>query len=164
MSAQLPDRVTGAVLFGIALAWIAASRTAIPEGFSGSYFGPRTFPLWLGILLAALAAFLFLGSFQRKAEEPGGGDAAAEEGELGSELWGLAAAIGFLLVYFLLMGWLGFLAGTVITVAAFLWFVLGKRSPTLVIAMPIALAVGIWLLMGKFMGLYLPPGSLGLSF
>ena len=52
------------------------------------------------------------------------------------------------------------LIATAVSVAAFLVFVLNKRSPLLVAGMSLGLAFGIWLILGKAMGVYLPHGSL----
>jgi hypothetical protein len=72
----------------------------------------------------------------------------------------LVATFGFLGVYMLLLDLFGFLIATVVGVASFLTFVLGKRSPKLVAGTALGLGFGIWLILGKAMGVYLPHGSL----
>ena len=58
------------------------------------------------------------------------------------------------------MAGFGFVIATVAAVAAFLVLVLDKRSPLLVAGMSLGLAFGIWLILGKAMGVYLPHGTL----
>jgi hypothetical protein len=92
-----------------------------------------------------------------------GSGMAAETGAAagtGAEAWALLATFGFLIAHLMLMVWIGFVPATVITVAAFVWFVLKQRSPLLVAGVSFGLAFGIWLVLGLLMGVYLPHGML----
>ena len=60
----------------------------------------------------------------------------------------------------LLLDLFGFLIATAVSTAAFLIVALHKRSPKLVAAVSLGLALAIWLILGKAMGVYLPRGSL----
>jgi Tripartite tricarboxylate transporter TctB family len=150
------DRLAGAVLLLIALLWIAGVVWTIPDVTGdGGRVGPRGFPLAMGVLLAGLSVLLIAGSFI--AGGTGRYDAARFDR---AEMWALVATFGFLGGYVALLAWLGFTVATALAVAAFLVFVLNKRSPLLVAGMSLGLAFGIWLILGKAMGVYLPHGSL----
>lgn len=156
MSDAASDRLTGAILLLFAGAWIALVLGTFPEVTNGPT-GARTYPLASGILLALLSAMLIAGSFLRR-ERPAGGDKPAA-GVDAIERRGIAATFGFLLVYLALLNYVGFILATVIALAGFLYLVLGKRSPWLLIGYPAGFAFGIWFLLGKVMGVYLPRGE-----
>lgn len=150
------DLLTGTLLLVVALVWIGIILTTIPDA-PGSPSSARTFPLASGVALAALAAVLLAGAFVRtpaaEAKKAGPG--------LDSLEWrGIVATFGFLAGYILLLKLTGFLIGTVVTLAAFLYFVLGKRSPWLLIAYPVGFALTVWLILGKLLAVYLPRGEL----
>jgi putative tricarboxylic transport membrane protein len=152
------DRLAGAILLLVAALWIAGVFWTIPDvaGDSGR-IGPRGFPLAMGVMLAGLSALLIAGSFV-SAEV--GGDRNEVRAFDRAEVWALASTFGFLGGYVALMAWVGFVLATVVSTAAFLFFVLKKRSPLLVFGMPLGLAFGIWLILGKAMGVYLPHGAI----
>ncbi|MGH6725963.1 MAG: tripartite tricarboxylate transporter TctB family protein [Pseudolabrys sp.] len=152
------DRLAGAILLLVAVVWIAGVYWTVPDaaGEAGRV-GPRGFPLAMGVLLAVLSVLMIAGSFA--ATEPGAdGNDAARFGRI--ETWALAATFGFLGCYVALMAWFGFVVGTAVSCAAFLVFVLNKRSPRLIFGMSLGLAFGIWLILGKAMGVYLPHGMI----
>ena len=150
------DRLAGAVLLLVALLWIAGVVWTIPDvAGDGGRVGPRGFPLAMGAMLAVLSALMIAGSFtatEAGADEPGRFDRA--------EIWALLATFGFLGGYVALLQWFGFAIATAAAVAAFLVFVLNKRSPLLIAGMSLGLALGIWLILGKAMGVYLPHGTI----
>jgi putative tricarboxylic transport membrane protein len=160
------DRLTGVALLLIALAWVAASIYAIPDGFSGSAYGPRSFPLWLGVLLAVLSLAMIAASFRgaHHLPDPTPSDVADEDPTVTreSERWAAGATFGFLLLLLGSMSVFGFLLSTVALVAAFLWFVLKSRSVPLTVLLSLGLGVGIWYAMSRFLGVYLPTGLLGI--
>jgi Tripartite tricarboxylate transporter TctB family len=151
------DRLAGIVLLLVALLWIAGVFWTVPEaaGDSGRV-GPRGFPLAMGVMLAALSALMIAMSFA--------GSADADHGDKGrfdnAELWALIATFGFLGGYVALLAWFGFVVATAVAIAAFLVIALDKRSPLLVAGMSLGFAFGIWLILGKAMGVYLPHGSI----
>ena len=53
-----------------------------------------------------------------------------------------------------------FCIATIAATALFLVAVLDKRSPKLVALVSLGLAFGVWLILGKAMGVYLPRGSI----
>ncbi len=152
------DRLAGAILLLVAAVWIAGVLWTIPDvtGEAGRV-GPRGFPLAMGVLLAVLSALMIAGSFAAAELGADGDDGAGYDR---TETWALAATFGFLGGYVALMAWFGFLIATAVASAAFLVFVLNKRSPRLIFGMSLGLAFGIWLILGKAMGVYLPHGML----
>jgi putative tricarboxylic transport membrane protein len=152
-------RLTGLVLFVFAVVWTVVAYRVIPEGFGGTAITPRTFPIGLGIVLALLSIGLVAGTFMRNEE----GDeviVGRGKGERASEIWAIAVTFGFLIIYMIALNFVGFFIATIAVLAAMLYFVLRSRSPFVVIGVPLGLAFGIWLVMGKFMGVYLPHGTL----
>lgn len=152
-------RLTGLVLLAFALVWTVVAFRVIPEGFGGTALTPRTFPIGLGIVLALLSIGLIAGTFMRNGER----DEVVlppSKSERASEIWAIACTFGFLIVYMIALNFVGFVIATIAVLAATLWFVLRSRSPLVVIGVPLGLTFGIWLVMGKFMGVYLPHGTL----
>lgn len=152
-------RLTGLVLLAFAAVWIIVAFRVIPEGFGGTALTPRTFPIGLGILLALLSIGLIAGTFTKNGE----GDeviAPPTAKDHSSEIWAIACTFGFLIVYIFALNLVGFVIATIVILAATLWFVLRYRSPFVLIGVPLGLTFGIWLMMGKFMGVYLPHGTL----
>jgi len=151
------DRLIGLVLVAFAAAWCGIAYVTIPPGFGDAAIGPREFPLAVGLLLAALSALLFASSFL---PEPAAAARRPDELPLGTEVWAAGSTVALLVVYALLMQWLGFVVATVIVVAVALRLVLNVRSPVLLIAMPLGLGFGIFFVMGRLMEIYLPRGTL----
>jgi hypothetical protein len=150
------DRIAGLVLVLVAGLWIAGVFWTIPGVADGSRVGPRGFPLAMGIMLASLSLLLILTA--GRDDEPDGDR--RSRSDTGAEIWALLATFGFLALYVVLLDLFGFLIGTAVSTAAFLVVALRKRSPKLVAAVSLGLAVAIWLILGKALGVYLPRGSL----
>jgi putative tricarboxylic transport membrane protein len=146
------DRLTGGILLLVAAIWTAGVYATIPGGSGVGQIGPRGFPLAMGIGLVLLALCLLLAPHDEPEQKP--------QGTRAGETWALGATFGFLSAYVILMDLFGFLIGTVAAVAPFLVFGLRKRSPKLVAAVSLGLALVIWLVLGKAMGVYLPRGSI----
>ncbi len=158
MTSLKSDRLAGAILLLVALLWIAGVFWTIPDvAGDGGRIGPRGFPLAMGVMLAALSVLLFAGSF---AAAEAGADRDNERPFDRAEAWALVSTFGFLGGYVALLAWVGFVIATTVSTAAFLFFVFKKRSPLLVFGMPLGLAFGIWLILGKAMGVYLPHGTI----
>jgi len=152
------DRLAGAILLLVALLWIAGVVWTIPDVVGdGGRVGPRGFPLAMGVLLAVLSALMIAGSFT--AADPDADSNGAGRFDR-AEVWALISTFGFLGGYVALLMWFGFVIATAVSTAAFLVFVLKKRSPQLVAGVSLGLAFGIWLILGKAMGVYLPHGTI----
>lgn len=110
-------------------------------------------------MLALLSIGLIAGSFMRN----GDGDeavAAPHASDRSSEIWAIACTFGFLIIYMIALNFVGFVIATIAVLSATLYFVLRSRSPFVLIGVPLGLTFGIWLVMNKFMGVYLPHGTL----
>lgn len=161
MSTILRDRLLFLILLVIGLGWVIVSATTIPNGYSGSHISPKTFPTTLGILLSGLALMGLLGA-ERKHRKEKIVEAANNAG-IAQEVWAAAATFGFLVLYVVAMYVLGFTLATILAVAVFLGTVLKERSPIVVGAMSVGLGFGLYLLMSRLLGVYLPAGVLGLG-
>ena len=157
MTSSARDRLTGFVLLLVAAIWITGVFWTIPEVAGGARVGPRGFPFAMGVMLAALSLTLIVSSYFNGEADT---EAAAANGDGRSQSWALLATFGFLGGYVVLLGWFGFLISTAVSIALFLVAVLNKRSPVLVAGLSLGLAFGIWLILGKAMGVCLPRGSL----
>lgn len=156
------DRVLFGILLLIGAVWTWLSYTTIPKGYSGSFVAPGSFPTTLGVLLMVLSAIGLAGSELKRARN--GDSEAINMSGLSQEIWGIGATFGFLIVYAVGMQYLGFLLATVIGVAAFCLIVLRLRSWLLISALSLSLGLGLYLLMNKLLGVYLPAGVFGLGF
>ncbi len=68
--------------------------------------------------------------------------------------------VGGLVVYGMLLEPFGFIPSTAFMVAVVLLFGLRVRSPVLIAGMAIGLSLGCYLVFGKLLGTYLPPGHI----
>lgn len=155
VSPRVRDWVAGAVLLAVALVWIILVFQTIEPG-RGSAAGSRAFPLFFGIVLALLSLVMLLRAFR--------GPAAAGEPEAEAvapnEMTSVLATIGALIGYAILLEPLGFILSTVIAVAAIMVLLLRIRAPLEIAAVSLGLAIGCYLVFGKLLGTYLPPGTL----
>jgi putative tricarboxylic transport membrane protein len=166
LSQTKSDRLAGGILLLVAIVWTAGVYWSIPGGSGEGQIGPRGFPLGMGILLGILSLFLLAGSFVSGEtalpadEDEDGLEQPRTARERFAEKWSLVATFGFLAVYMLLLDLFGFLIATIVAVASFMVIGLDKRSPRLIGATSLGLGFGIWLILGKAMGVYLPRGSI----
>ena len=79
---------------------------------------------------------------------------------LPGELTAVVMTIGSLVVYGMLLEPFGFIPSTTFVVAAMMVFVLRVRSLLTVAGMAIGLSLGCYLVFGKLLGVYLPPGQI----
>jgi len=157
MSESLRNRISGAVLLSVALVWIVLVYQTITPG-QGGEAGPRAFPLFFGYVLAGLSLLLLVQGFWPSESEPAGdsdGHAA-----LPREWVAVAMTVGGLVVYGLLLEPFGFIPSTAVVVTAFMIFGLRVTSPVLIAGMAIGLSLGCYLVFGKLLGTYLPPGEI----
>jgi len=158
VSTVLRSRIAGIVLLAIALVWIALVYRTIAPG-QGGEVGPRAFPLFFGYVLAALSLILLVQSFwptAKGAEDESDKTAAQLPGE-----WiAVVMTVGGLIVYGMLLEPFGFIPSTAFMVAVTMFFGLCVRSPVLLAGMAIGLSLGCYLVFGKLLGTYLPPGEI----
>ncbi len=154
MSPALRDRITGAVLLAVALVWIILVYQTI-EPSQGAAAGPRAFPLFFGVALAVMAMAMLVQTFL----VPGVADNSDVQAALPGELTAVLLTIGTIVFYGLLLEPLGFIPSTIIVVAAMMVLILRIWAPLKVAAMSVGLALGCYLVFGKLLGTYLPPGT-----
>lgn len=157
MSETLRNRISGAVLLAVALVWIVlVYQTIAPTQDAG--VGPRAFPLFFGYLLAGLSFLLLVQSFRPAA--PDLEDESDESAGLPGEWTAVAVTVGGLVVYGMLLEPFGFIPSTAFMVIVIMWFGLRVRSLLTVASMAIGLSLGSYLVFGKLLGTYLPPGEI----
>jgi putative tricarboxylic transport membrane protein len=157
MSTSLRNRISGAVLLAVALVWIVLVYQTITPG-QGGEAGPRAFPLFFGYVLAGLSLLLLVQSYRQPA--PGPDNESEFDAALPREWIAVAMTIGGLVVYGMLLEPFGFIPSTAAVVTAFLIFGLRIKSPVLIAGMAIGLSLGCYLVFGKLLGTYLPPGEI----
>jgi putative tricarboxylic transport membrane protein len=157
MSTSLRNRISGAVLLAVALVWIVLVYQTITPG-QGGEAGPRAFPLFFGYVLAGLSLLLLVQGFWPSEPELAG-DSDGHTA-LPREWAAVAMTVGGLVVYGMLLEPFGFIPSTAVVVTAFLIFGLRITSPVLVAGMAIGLSLGCYLVFGKLLGTYLPPGEI----
>ena len=153
MSPGVRDRITGAVLLAVALVWIILVYQTI-EPSQGIAAGPRAFPLFFGIVLLWMAILLLVQSLLTDATDEPEVTAATP-----NEISSVVATVGSLVLFGLILEPLGFIPSTIIVVAAMMVLVLRIYAPLKVAAMSVGLALGCYLVFGKLLGTYLPPGT-----
>lgn len=156
MSTLARDRLAGIVLLAIAVIWLALVLGTFPPATLDAPTSSRTYPLASGIALAILSVIVLLGSIVPRKDGAGAGKAVHIDG---MEWRGIAATFGFMVAYIVALKYSGFIIGTFVVLAAFLYLVLGKRSPWLLIGYPAGFAFGVWFILGKLMAVYLPRGE-----
>ncbi len=158
MSESLRNRISGAVLLAVALVWIVLVYQTIAPGQGAEEVGPRAFPLFFGYVLAGLSLLLLVQSFRPAA--PDQDDEPDEPSSPPGEWTAVVVAVGGLVVYGMLLEPFGFIPSTAFMVTVIMWFGLRVRSLVLVAGMAIGLSLGCYLVFGKLLGTYLPPGEI----
>lgn len=154
MASAVRDRITGLILLAVAAGWIGLVYATIPPA-EATPVGPRGFPLVLGLALGVLSLLLVLRSLQSSAEP----ETEGERPQPG-EVFSVVASVAAIVLYGLLLEPLGFLPATVLIVAAMMVVIVRILHPLVVAAMALGLALGCYLVFGKLLGTYLPPGTL----
>jgi putative tricarboxylic transport membrane protein len=143
------ERIAAGVLFAIGG---GAAHLALQMGYGSARFpGPGYLPFWLATLLAVTSGLYFLSRLGSEAET--------------RPLWGrkawlrptLSAVI--MLLFALLMGWLGFFASTFLLFLAWLIVVERERWPVVGVVSVLG-TLGAYLLFGVLLRVPLPKGML----
>ncbi|WP_436643139.1 tripartite tricarboxylate transporter TctB family protein [Microbaculum sp. FT89] len=159
MRAVHRDQIVGTLLLVFGALWTGVVYLTVSPGY-GESVGPRAFPLGLGILLILLSAILLVSGFRKaRANVADVEDEDVVRATTRAELRVVASVFAIIIGYGFLMEKLGFAIATVMVVSTSMWLVLGIRKPTVIAAMAIGLAGGCWLVFGKLLGAYLPPGT-----
>jgi putative tricarboxylic transport membrane protein len=157
MSESLRNRISGLVLLAVALVWIALVYATIRSGQAGEV-GPRAFPLFFGYVLALLSLVMVVQSFRSAAPDPE--HEPDTPAVLPGEWMAVLIAIAGVVIYGMLLEPFGFIPSTAFAVTAFLLLALRVRSPLIIAGMAIGLSLGCYLVFGKLLGVYLPPGQI----
>jgi putative tricarboxylic transport membrane protein len=156
MTSLARDRLAGTILLAVAIVWIALVLGTFPQNLDAPT-SSRSYPLASGIALAVCSALVLLGTFLPR---KGGAEADKATSIDALEWRGIAATFGFLVIYMVALKYIGFILATFVVLAAFLYVVLGKRSPWILFGYPAGFAFGVWFILGKLMAVYLPRGEL----
>ncbi len=160
MTSRLPDIILSTILLVVSALWCWGVVATIPGAEDGSRLGARGFPLGLGLLLGGLSLIVLLQSLRPAAVEASDEEAAAAGTARGVEVWAIAATVGLLVAYAVLLEYTGFMIATALVVATAVGPVLGIWRPKLILGMSLGLSLGIYLVFGKLLGVYLPYGKL----
>lgn len=162
MRAAPRDQITAFVLLAFAAAWVLAVWQTIPPGAPGAV-GPRAFPLGLGIVLGGLALLLLASSYWKAARGSADNGSQTDSTERAPSDWlhsrMVAATFVTIVAYGFLMEKAGFILATLVTVLVMTSVVLKIRNPVTVVGLAAGLTFGCWLVFGKILGAYLPPGT-----
>jgi hypothetical protein len=146
------DIASGAVLavLGLVAAW---ASTDIDEG-AGGHLHPRSFPLFVGVLLFLGGAALVVRNLDAKA---GGGREIDWPDPAGWKLW--LGALGALALYVALAPVLGFLVTSFLFVGGLIWY-LGRYNPLIAAVWALGVVVFVYVAFVWLLDLALPPGLL----
>lgn len=160
------DRWLGAALVASALAWLWLVSTQIPDAGT-EWPGPRGFPQLLGILLAALGAWLMAASLRASP-----GASAALDGErtrptydersratYAGEVPIAVGTFGVLVLYALLLEHAGFLVATPVVIVVAMVGLLRMRRWVLIVSLAAGFTLGCWVIFDTLLGSPLPRGS-----
>ena len=159
MASRRSDIILSTILLMVSALWCWGVVTTIPGAEDGSRLGARGFPLGLGLLLGGLSLIILLQSLKPGKAVSEGNEVAAQDISRGVEIWAVAATVGSLVGYALLLEYTGFIIATALVVATAVGPVLGIWRPRLIVGMSAGLSLGIYLLFGKLLGVYLPYGK-----
>ncbi len=163
MTACQSDRLLAAILIIVSALWCWGVIATIPV-FDDNRLGARGFPLGLGLLLGALALIILLQSFS----SPKPDDTPPTDEDQSNrrqaprtriELWAVGAAVLLPVLYGVLMERTGFLIATFVITVIAVGPVLKLWRPKLILGMALGMSLGIYLIFGKLLGVYLPHGS-----
>lgn len=154
------DIATGVALTTLGAAFSVTVLMTVPEASYG--VGPRAFPFWLGVLLAVLGFLLVVTRVMGRDDRVEAGDEIPPP-EATAKAWFefrmMLIVCATIVVYGMAMQRIGFLYATVLVVAFTLIVTLKERRLGVILGMSAGIAVGAWLIFGKLLGAYMPPGS-----
>jgi putative tricarboxylic transport membrane protein len=158
MTARASDRLLGLVLVALSSLWCWGVIISIPGIEDGSRLGARGFPLGLGVLLGLLGLLVFVRTLTPASQ--GAGVRPARETPPRTEIWAVGTTVALLFFYAVLLEYTGFVIATAVITALAVGPVLGVWRPRLIAGMSLGMALGIYLIFGKFLGVYLPYGKI----
>lgn len=159
MTNRAQNIALGAALMALAAVWTWLVIDTIPPGFGDGEIGARAFPLTFGIALLVLAAILLARtvlSSDIKSEGPIDAELPAPDG---LKWFPAASLLAEIALYGFLLEKIGFVLATPIVVLLVMVVNLRVHSPVKLVAMPLGLTVGCWLIFEKVLGVYLANGT-----
>lgn len=147
------DLITGCVLLALSGFVIWESSRMPPSATFGP--GPGFLPFWMGVIVAGLAAILFLTAWFRKA---GPNEPAVFPGRKALTAVGLVLLA--LALYTIFMEPLGFLANTLLFVA-FLMAVVQREGFKMTASVAVLTTAGLYIIFHVLLGITLPRSPLG---
>ena len=154
MTSRRRDLLLGGVFLVCALLWCWGVTVSVPTVGDEARLGPRGFPMAAGVLLGLLGLLQVATSFVG-AEPP-----AKPGSRFQRHFIAALEAIGFLVLYALLLEFFGFLIATTAMIGLGVTIVVKERNHWVVLGMSIGLPLAIYLVLGKFLGVYFPVGRL----
>ncbi|MGZ8259727.1 MAG: tripartite tricarboxylate transporter TctB family protein [Caldimonas sp.] len=146
------DRIAGAALLALAVAFsLGALKHYAYWGENGP--GPGFLPFWLGLVMALLAAMLFVGALRSR--DPG-----AAWLPRGESLGRLALVIGATIAFVALLGVVGMTVGTVLFIFVLVRF-LDRQPWTVSIAVALAVAALNYVVFTRWLRVPMPVGLFG---
>jgi hypothetical protein len=158
MTARGSDRLLGLILILVSALWCWGVVQTIPGIDDGSRLGARGFPLGLGLLLGGLGLIVLVQTIPGREDPEPETDAPAVPRKI--EIWAVCVTVGLLAGYAALLEYTGFLIATFLITLIAVGPALRVWRPGLIAGMALGLSVGIYLVFGKLLGVYLPHGSL----
>jgi hypothetical protein len=156
---RVRDRIVGAVLIALSLAWCTVVWITVPKGYGDAPVDPRDAPFWLGVGLIVFSLAMIVRSYFAADAPPEETEITAAARDRKSEWLAIGVVTSSLIAYALLMDWFGYVIATIVVVGALLRFALGVRSLPLLLGMTLSMSFGVYFVMGTLMGVYLPHGT-----
>lgn len=158
MSKDRKDRIV-AVIMMIFAVFIFVGAVSIPKASMGEGPGPEAFPIFLAVVLAVLSIMLFwTAGRKKKKEEPKEAKQAMDEVQAidepaAAKIRRVITSVILLMVYFIILPFLGFIASTVIYGIAFLMLLYSEKAKATLIP---AIAITIFAFVIFEMALSIP--------
>ncbi|AGP57839.1 tripartite tricarboxylate transporter TctB family protein [Streptomyces rapamycinicus] len=149
-----------ALLFLAAGVAVLGWAFAIPEGAIDQDVGPRAFPLLVGVGLCVSASVAVVQAF--RGSDPALTEQAREEARL-TEWRPVAALLALLVGYLFALAPCGYWQSTAV-LFALVARVLGSRRLLRDALIGLVLALAVYFLFDRLLGIHLPPGIVGLAF
>ncbi|MFD8163629.1 tripartite tricarboxylate transporter TctB family protein [Streptomyces malaysiensis] len=149
-----------ALLFLAAGVAVLGWAFAIPEGAIDQDVGPRAFPLLVGVGLCAAASVAVVQAF--RGSDPALAEQVREEARL-TEWRPVAALLALLVCYLFALAPCGYWQSTTV-LFALVARVLGSRRIVRDALVGLVLALAVYFLFDRLLGIHLPPGIVRLAF
>lgn len=160
MSKDRKDRIVSVIMLAFAI-FIFVGGAKIPQASAGGGPGPGAFPMFLGTALAGLSVMLFwTAGRKKKKEEPKEASQALDEVQeidepVRDKVKRVITCVVLLMLYFVILPYLGFLASTLLYSVAFLMLLYREKSKAALIP-AIAITIFAFVMFELALGIPLP--------